>query len=504
MQGHFFSQFEQYILDSILELGLSFGQATSGSLLFRGESGLVLVAGKNLQPSHFGVKDRGARTISEMVFERGEPLLIDDADNLSSLILRRRAERYSLSFPIRNEVGKVVGVLNLNRAEKPFQQEEVSVIEKLSLAIALLVEENLLRRNRERLLIVFSEIVNLFGGRNYLQEENIFEKVFSSTRLLLGIDQGVVFKLSSKRPYMVFTHHWPKKLSFSQLNLGKENSCGEQKIAVVKRSLSGREKLLLTLPMQSIFRSRFLFVTVVNQEPDLLNSLLLSMIARLGETSLDSFFLLRKSERLVQERERNRLARELHDGLAQILTSLRLYVHFLKNTPFAENKGQTQEVIQKLDQLARMGIEESRFILSELKGKPVSSSRLEREVKSVIHAFSHPRIMIHENIRITNRLISFRVFRVITSLLREALSNVMKHSQGKNVWIELYDDSKNLHLLVRDDGVGFDEHASLEEEEGTHFGLYSMRNRVRLVRGRFVLRSSPGKGVTVKVEIPLR
>ncbi len=223
----------------------------------------------------------------------------------------------------------------------------------------------------------------------------------------------------------------------------------------------------------------------------------------MGESFLDSLFLLRKNERLVQDRERNRLAQELHDGLAQILTSLQLYVHFLKNTPCTDDGTLVQDVIQKLDRLARMGIEESRFILSELKGKPVSSLRLYREAKSIIDTFAHPGITIYEDLRVANRLIPFRAFRVVISLLRETLSNSIKHSQGKNIWVELYDDAKNIYLVVRDDEVGFNEDVLCQEQEGTHFGLYSMKSRTRLVRGQLKIHSAPGKGVTVKAKIPL-
>ncbi len=256
MGSYFFSKFEQHTLDSILDLVLSFGQAVSGSLLLEGESGLVLVAGRNLRSSYFGPRDQGTKRISEMVFETGKPLLIDETNIPLSKVRRRRAERYSLSFPIRNGTGKTVGVLNLNRVEKPFQTEEVSVIEKLSLVIALLVEENILRRNRERLLIVFSEIVNLFSERGCLQEKDVFEKVFSSIKLLLGIDRGVVFKLSPQRPYMVFTHRWPKRLSLSRINLERERYCEERKISVVKGSWRGEEQLFLIVPMWSTLGER--------------------------------------------------------------------------------------------------------------------------------------------------------------------------------------------------------------------------------------------------------
>ncbi|MEN3185984.1 MAG: ATP-binding protein [Atribacterota bacterium] len=501
-----FSSFEKQNLDFILELALSLARSISGSLLLEGEQGqgLVLVAGKNLHPSHFGELSRRIRGISEMVFESGKPLCIDSNDPLWFASRRRREDRYSLSFPVRDTSTRVIGVLNLNRVNVPFSSEDIAVVEKLASAVALLVEENILRRNREKLLLVFSEIVNLFEGNDYLMDEKlVFAKIFLAVKMLLGIEQGAVFKLSPRRPYLAFREKWPRSLSFCTLGLPPE-AIPAERARVLDISWRGKERKLLLLPVASDLGWRFLFTSFLDKELELLEHLVLSMIARLGKSCLDNIFLFRRNEKLVQERERNQLARELHDGLAQILASSQLYLYFLKNNIPQHGGDVWQEILEKLDCLTRMGIEESRFILSELAGKPVSALRLKNELESIVNVFSYPGIVIHQEVTVGVRSVSFRVYRVITSVVREALSNVIRHAQAKNVWITLHDDAQFLYLSIKDDGKGLEKGVAVQQAEGGHFGIYNMRNRVKLARGRLRLISSPQKGLTIEAKIPLQ
>jgi signal transduction histidine kinase len=92
------------------------------------------------------------------------------------------------------------------------------------------------------------------------------------------------------------------------------------------------------------------------------------------------------------------------------------------------------------------------------------------------------------------------LFRVV----QEALTNVARHAQVASAQVRLRREADRVSLRVQDRGVGFDPGTVLESaEEGGGFGLRGMRDRVRLLAGRFGLRSSPGKGTVVEVEVPL-
>jgi two-component system sensor histidine kinase DegS len=91
-------------------------------------------------------------------------------------------------------------------------------------------------------------------------------------------------------------------------------------------------------------------------------------------------------------------------------------------------------------------------------------------------------------------------------VIQEALNNVRKHSHAKNVLIYLEFLDKMLNIRINDDGVGFDSKAILKIEEREHaagFGLYSMKERVTLLNGKFDIITSPGEGTTIFASIPI-
>jgi signal transduction histidine kinase len=87
---------------------------------------------------------------------------------------------------------------------------------------------------------------------------------------------------------------------------------------------------------------------------------------------------------------------------------------------------------------------------------------------------------------------------------QEALTNVARYAQARNVWIELGKREGRLQLRIRDDGVGFDAQAAqARAAQGTSFGLLGMRERVELVGGSFAVISAPGRGTEIRANFPL-
>jgi len=88
---------------------------------------------------------------------------------------------------------------------------------------------------------------------------------------------------------------------------------------------------------------------------------------------------------------------------------------------------------------------------------------------------------------------------------QEALTNVVRHARARRVLVELHSDGVTAHLLVRDDGVGFDAAAGpADEPADRHLGLLSMRERVALAGGEIVIASKSGSGTEVAASFPLR
>ena len=92
---------------------------------------------------------------------------------------------------------------------------------------------------------------------------------------------------------------------------------------------------------------------------------------------------------------------------------------------------------------------------------------------------------------------------IVYRVAQEALLNVTKHAQAKQLWLELEGQGNRVHLCIRDDGVGFDPMGGSQLIRNGHFGLVAMRERVEMAGGRFQLESRPGAGVVVKVSFDL-
>jgi len=91
-------------------------------------------------------------------------------------------------------------------------------------------------------------------------------------------------------------------------------------------------------------------------------------------------------------------------------------------------------------------------------------------------------------------------FRVV----QEALTNVVRHAHAKRVWIELQEEDSKLHLVIHDDGIGFDVAAKREcAGRGRSFGVLAMQERVELLAGQFDVESATGAGTWIRASFPL-
>jgi len=494
------SEEEQKVLDHILDLALEVAQAESGSLILRDRKGeLYLAAGRGIRREYLGMRVGNEEgSISALVFERREPIVIDAGSPYPD---RRQTRKHaSVSLPVFDSARNVIGVLNLNALLPSFPREELPRLSALAESIGLLLAENLLRRQHERRILALSEIVSLFARRVPCasSENEAFAKLSDAVRVLTGASQVAIFRFSPRRSWRVFTLGWPKELTWRALSLLQERVAFlfEER---VPRFLEFQSRSLLALPFAVQKARHYVLFAFCDDTLDILDFLLLSVVSALAESCLENLRLLEETKKLTREAERSRLARELHDGLAQVLASEQIYLHFLSQE-VGKDRQLARELLEKVRNLNTIAIEESRFILSELKGKPVSSLELQRKVEEVIESFLPPGIAVEKKLTLPSGPLAFRVYRTVVAVLQEALSNVAKHAQAKSVRVVLEAlPGAKLRLLVEDDGVGF---TPKDVGEG-HFGLMNLRLRLRTVRGRLRISSSPGKGTKVEALIPL-
>jgi two-component system sensor histidine kinase UhpB len=194
----------------------------------------------------------------------------------------------------------------------------------------------------------------------------------------------------------------------------------------------------------------------------------------------------------AQEAERRAVALELHDDLGQMLFGLKLSLQ-------RSGRDETESIALVDGAIGRMRdlVQALRPPLLDEFGLPAAlSAYVEREANRAGLAFVLAIEPLERRLPVTIEVTCFRV-------AQEALTNVIRHAQAREVDVELTKTSDRLELIVRDNGRGFDVAAARRQAAmGASHGLLSMQERVALVGGELEIESTPEKGTTVRARLP--
>ncbi len=203
---------------------------------------------------------------------------------------------------------------------------------------------------------------------------------------------------------------------------------------------------------------------------------------------------------MAQEEERSRIARELHDELAQILTGFTLELATLKSLS-SDNIG-CQDVVERLQDLCQQMSNGIYTLVHDLRPAQLDDLGLVPAVQHLIDdAQRHMKLAVQLEVLGGKQRLDHVVETVLFRVIQEALTNVARHAHANAVAISLHYQPAQTVLVVSDDGVGF--RPKILANPQTGFGIAGMRERVRSVGGGFQLDSAPGQGTRIQVEIPL-
>ncbi len=198
--------------------------------------------------------------------------------------------------------------------------------------------------------------------------------------------------------------------------------------------------------------------------------------------------------------ERGRLAREMHDGLAQTLGYLKMRAGQIARWVEAGQTDPAGEALRELAQTANKAYLDLRATLDGL--------RLTFEVRDASFASQLRRCALDFEslcdlpIELTieaEPALSIPAQAHLLRIVQESLTNVRKHAQASRVWVTLVTEDNRTRLLIEDDGQGFDTH----DLPGAHYGLRLMRERADLLGAEFQVTSSPGEGTKIVVDWPV-
>jgi signal transduction histidine kinase len=199
----------------------------------------------------------------------------------------------------------------------------------------------------------------------------------------------------------------------------------------------------------------------------------------------------------AEENERQRLARELHDGIGQLLCSARRQLEFSQmDSSSAEDEG---AALQMLDD----SIKEVRDLSHSMMPPYILNKNLREAIEEFIRRLNNKNLVniYTEWVNTDDITIDKTTTLMLYRSVQEIISNVFKHAKAKNIHIELVNHDTELILMIVDDGIGFDKDKLFKTGKG--LGLKNIESRIAYIGGSLDIDTMPGKGVTYVIELPL-
>jgi two-component system NarL family sensor kinase len=226
---------------------------------------------------------------------------------------------------------------------------------------------------------------------------------------------------------------------------------------------------------------------------------LLNTVGDMLSIAIERAQLFAKSIQVGAVEERNRLAREIHDTLAQGLTAITLQLE-TADALLDGDKVKARTAVQKALSLTRANLEEARRSVLDLRAVPLERHTLREALDDLAHQYAAEwNLNIEFNATGGDRPLPIRIEAGLYRMAQEALTNVVRHAHASHVCVQFTCASDQIELVIEDDGQGFDTEALAKGR----FGLVGLNERARLLGGTLEVCSNPGEGASLTITIPL-
>ncbi|MDP2743499.1 MAG: GAF domain-containing protein [Dehalococcoidia bacterium] len=463
--------------------------------------------------------------IGAQVVETGSPVILADLwkDPRVAEVAKRFGFRSSVSVPLKAD-GRVVGVIALaSTRERRFSPSEVAMLLGMGSQLGMAVRnavlfEDLVRRNRE--LAALNRISGAVSSSLNLNE--VMVAAVDSVMDLMESEAGEVWLLDETGKELAMAlHRGLFAESFRQIERfrvgegfpGRVALTGEPMVTqnmseeahYLRQSVKDQNfRFFACLPLKSRGRVVGTIDIASRQERELSSSdlqLLSSIGSQIG-VAIENAALHQKIQNLAVLEERGRIAREMHDGLAQVLGYVNTKTQAVKRLLSLDQVSQAEEALGQLEEAARDVYADVREAILGLR-TTVSSHGLVSAISEYLDWFSRQN-SIQVEVTVEGQadvaLEPIKEIQLIR-IVQEALSNVRKHAKAQKAWVHLFTADGHLRLTVQDDGQGFDPDR-ISRGMWPQFGLRTMKERAESVGGTFEVSSVPGQGTTVKLVVP--
>ncbi|NCF64834.1 MAG: GAF domain-containing protein [Chloroflexi bacterium] len=378
----------------------------------------------------------------------------------------------------------------------------------------------LAHRNRE--LAILNEIASSLNQEVDL--DAALKTALAKVADLLGLRTGWIWLLSGEKagePYLAAAQNLPPALRNEPQRMEGDCYClstfrsgdlsGAANINVVSCSrlsglVDGTGGLLThtSVPLYASHGTRLGVLNVAGSQWRELSPEELQLLHTIGDLlsiTIERARLFARSAQIGAAEERNRLAREIHDTLAQNLAAITLQ---METADALIEAGAGQEAIaatvRKALALSRSGLDEARRSVLDLRAAPLEGRTLAPAMERLVQDFQgRTGIAVRFDLVGAHAPLPHRIEVSIYRITQEALANVQQHAAAKQVDIKLIVTPDSLQLSIQDDGRGFQPQAIPEG----HYGLIGINERVHLMGGKLDLQSAPGAGTQLAISIPL-
>ncbi|MEX0762973.1 MAG: PAS domain S-box protein [Dehalococcoidia bacterium] len=474
------------------------------------------------------------------VIASGEPLLIPEAtdemlvqaarDEEHLAMIRELGLRSAIIMPLKAQ-GRVLGVVTLIAAEsrRRYDSTDLAMIQELARRCAAALENSQFyedQRRTARQLHLVNEITMQMSSMLKLDDllpnaANLMMLTFSHQYVFIWLASadGKTLRLAATAGDM---HDGPSINTVFPLDrdtvAGSVAMTGETLVIgdVTDSTIRSRYKTTLhtdqtrshlAVPIK-IGNAVLGVLDIRNDAPDAFGTpetVTAEAVSKQLGVAIENAHLMRRTEELAVLEERNRMAREIHDSLAQTLVAMVWHINLLTEGSGPDLDEQTAAGLQELRTMAVECLQETRSTIDDLRPRPLENVSLAEALRNEIQRVCANRpIQSSFSTSGDARPLPTHIEAALLRICQESLSNVIKHAKATNVTVDLEMDDSNVRLTVKDDGCGFDPDSPGQRTlDSGGFGLSSMRERARLLGGQFSIETFRDKGTTVTVILPV-
>lgn len=379
--------------------------------------------------------------------------------------------------------------IKLMESEKNFQGLGLNLINKAKFNVEL--------GKLDEGILIYQQCIELAAKMHY-------------TDLLLQCHFQIGQTFAKKRDFENAVYHIEKSffLKDSLLNIQKINQLAEMEVKYetekVEKELLEEQNIRTEAELKAVkFRNGILYTGGFALMLVLLFVIFYQRKLRIAQAEKDKAIILEREKGIVAvfdatEEERKRIAKDLHDGIGQQMSGLKLaWENLVSNEKNVETE--TKEKIKLLTNILDGAATELRSISHRMMPKVLESVGMVSAIEQMLEkTFQMSGINYQfENLNIQQRF-DQRTELVIFRVTQELINNIVKHSQAKNVFVQMLKNKNALILVVEDDGIGFD-----PKEKSDGLGMLNIKSRLETVKGNISFERGETSGTIAKITIPV-